>query len=46
MTARFALTVSEADVPSLFPAIHTQDCNRALCKTRGSNYVSPTSKSV
>ena len=51
----FALTLNEADFPPLSPPIHahkckdspySNNCNRDLCETHGSNYVSSTSKPV
>ena len=51
----FALTLNEADFPPLTSSIHTHkckhspysnNCNRDLCETHGSNYVSSTSKPV
>ena len=55
MAALLALTLKEADFPLLSPPIHTHkcrhstssnNCNRALCETRGSNYVDSTSEPV
>ena len=49
----FALTLNEPDFPPLYPPVHAYKCkhsnfsnnfNRALSETHGSNYVSSTSK--
>ena len=51
----FALTLNETDFPLLSPPIHAHKCkhspyliicNRNLCETHGSNYVSSTGKPV
>ena len=51
----FPLTLTEVDSPSLSPPIHahkckhspySNNCNRDLCETHGSNYASSTKKPV